>query len=1441
MAKKQAMWKTKGMNRDLSVSAFNPEFSFENRNLRLSTNDGNTLLSWVNERGTKEVEVTFNYAGTGSSTIEGYPIGTAVLNDKLVLFTTKYTGKTDSWSGDNDYIYVLEYSEKAVLGMSGKRLYRGNLNFSTQNPIETQVSYESDKIQKVYWTDGRNTLRVINIASSNTAKWNGSSTCFDSIPTLQLKETITVSRLLDSSGDFAPGVIQYSFTYYNKYGQESNIFYTSPLRFVAHTDRGGAPDERINTAFKIEITNVDTNFDFLRIYSIQRTSLNGTPICKRVADIEISILNGTSVSYIDTGVNGDTVDPTELLYKGGEEIVVKALGQKDNTLFLGNLTIKRPSLVAGLESEGYYDPVKHKISGVSVIVDDTKNSISDASGSYHAGNVYNYFNQLSGKNSSGEVGVPCAGFKNGDTYRLGVQFQYKTGAWSNPLFIEDKTLGDAENVYNPDIQTNTLDNYRFEGSLSAELTQYLKEKGYVKARAVIVYPDIQDRRTLCQGVVCPTLYTNRHRAENKNLLAQSSWFFRPIKGTSEAYTNNNGTASPWSHTSTIPYTKKNKNYNPSADKGDDHPYPDSLTASIRQVEIQGFFDYDDRFQVDWDLLSLHSPEIEFNEQLSSINFKDTVIYYVGRAKFDFTMSDIDIQTETATISNNSNGFVHKTFNASHSWGIIAGLFYDDYAIDDNSNNDELQKWSDEKSPFKWMVYPWHRSGAINNDINRPSDKGSTSSLLKKKVISNLRYTTTGWLTAGKVVHRNFSVTPQLFSSDEATVIKVEYPVSSYSNIYQGNVDTVLNSDSQGMFFAFDGDTITSYDKETSFTSDEWWKLYGKYRDGNVHEHGIYHFDDSKSDDKWGEPVSGSSVIGTTYEDLFITKDLIRMKYKSTPHLVIYDPGASVSIPEATTYYQLPIVEIRRSSISNMFGGTSLDALKANVWLPCGKAVLLGNKTDNDNNEITKFNYNYGDTYYQRWDCLKTYPFTREDTNQIVEIGSFMLQSHINMDGRYDRNRGQQSNLNMTPQNFNLINPVYSQKDNFFSYRIMDDDYYKNREYPNQITWTKTKTSGADIDQWTNITLASILEMDGDKGSVNKLMRFNDQLICFQDTGLSQVLYNENTQISTTDGVPIEIANSGKVQGKRYISDTIGCNNKWTICSTPSGIYFIDGYNKGIYVYQGQLQNLSVQGSMNSWCKKNIVNEKSLEWNPVDFDGFITAYDKQNQDVLFINKDIALAWSERLGTFTSFYDYGRAPYLCSLEDTGVWVVPDEGDDQEGICKLWGHQAGGYCQFFGVNKPYWMTLIGNPEPQLDKIFTNLDFRAVVSGEGETEGSAYKPYLPFDYLDTWDEYQHGVATLSTKNGHSAMLHHTLDRTSSLKRKFRIWRCDIPRNNSRNISDVFDETFDETFHGTAPGGRQDRMRNPWLYIKLYKKEADEGQTLPKAEIHDIVMTYFG
>jgi hypothetical protein len=327
-----------------------------------------------------------------------------------------------------------------------------------------------------------------------------------------------------------------------------------------------------------------------------------------------------------------------------------------------------------------------------------------------------------------------------------------------------------------------------------------------------------------------------------------------------------------------------------------------------------------------------------------------------------------------------------------------------------------------------------------------------------------------------------------------------------------------------------------------------------------------------------------------------------------------------------------------------------------------------------------------------------------------------------------------------------------------------------------------------------------------------------------------------------------------VQGKRYFTNSVGCSNKWSIAKTPSGLYFMDSNEKSIYLFNGQLQNISTSMGFNSWAKRNIPSA-DVKWTPEGFDNFVSYYDKYNQDVLFINKERALAFSEKVGAFTSFYSYGHIPFFCSLDDIGIWVKVKEDTNAS---ELWQHRAGDYCRFFGVNKPYSMTLVGNPEAQADKIFTNLEFRACVDGDGELNQNTGKFTftLPFDSLEVWNEYQHGYAELRNRDGHSAMIHHTPDMQSSLKRKFRIWRCDIPRDNYPIPDSSDSETYnafmkDETSKGISRAKRHpmDRMRNPWLYLKLEKNAAadetgDEEETIPhsldRTEVHDMILTYF-
>ena len=1441
MAKKIISWKTKGMNRDMSVSAFNPEFAFENINLRLSTNEGNTMMSWVNERGPKEISLQIDKNGFNIQDEEdidvldhltGTPIGTAVINHQLVIFST---------IEGEDYIYCLKASKENKDVFEGKVLYYGHLGFDVRYPIETLVSYESENIQKVYWTDGLNQPRVINVVYDKNPTLL-TDTSFDFVQELALKEEVKVTKIF-GSGEFPAGVIQYVFTYYNKYGQESNIFYTTPLQYISYVDRGGSADSKIANSFRIEVSGIDQNFEYLRVYSILRTSKDATPFCKRVQDIEIT---GDKATFIDTGLQGDTIDPTELLYLGGEEISVETMEQKDGTLFLGNVKVTRPQLTIKEKLLVNNDVTK----ALPLIKKNLECASEERPFSLISKEPFLYINTLSCPSSENYQGA--VGFKGGEYYRLGVQFQYKNGKWSEPCWI-----GDAKQDVYP--REGTIDKVLEIGRLSIPIFKYtlgndkegsptallgdLYKAGYRKVRPLFAVPKLADRTILSQGIGCPTVYRKIDRFADANeetyqsegrLYGQSSWLFRPITTTVFTKTESdlvtvidkiNGDASHGG--GKVQYIGKlfsqyDTDVWPSPPTTNDNYV---MSPYLRSTEIMGRFDINHAFFVDDLLATIHSPEFIFDTSFNSMDFNNCGMNKVGVVHFSKTYGDIDIQTSTPAIGSDAAGFVHRSVVTSGDAALVTAPFFNDYIVE-CYDTDKYRAYNTSKPPIDYPVYMWHKNGSLNNDVNRTN---RSAELLKKK-ISNYRLGEQQYYFNNDDVDKYDIEDMQLFDSNELSLIKVA------GHAYMGNIETMLTPTTPSAYYIIGSPWRDTVDPDYfNMDSDH---FLAQQDPNNTDSHaGVYYWE--KKDGIWNWRSNTGAADDPVYKAKGLSqwREPISMKYKSTPHIVVkLNPREGhlegtldsngifkcSAIPSSSEDGNIPLVEIYKDyNPDTLYGGTSDEALRAATWIPCGPVQSF----DGDTESLT-LEYKWGDTYFQRFECLKTYPFTQEDKNQVVEIASFMCETRVNIDGRYDRNRAQTSNLNMTPQNFNLLNPVYSQMDNFFSYKMMDEDDYKNVTYPNNITWTKTKQNGADIDLWTNITMANTLELDGNKGTINKLVRMNNQLLAFQDSGIAQILYNENTQISTTEGVPIEIANSDKVQGKRYLSDTVGCSNKWSMAQTPNGIYFMDSNEKSIYLFNGQLNNLSTAGGFNSWAKQYIPSSE-VKWNPSNFNNFVAYYDKMNQDVLFINNEIALAYSEKFNCFTSFYDYGGAPYFDNLDDIGIWLKGD---------KLWKHQAGEYGNFFGENKPYSMTLIANQEPQMDKIFTNLEFRACVNEEGVYDESKDKfvPSLPFDRLEVWDEYQHGITILTNRNQGSRFEHGLLN--GILSRKFRIWRCDIPRDNAAVNAKVECPLGIKRFKAKP----LDRIRNTWAYLKLGKDAADKGMGLSKTEVHDIMATYF-
>ena len=1425
MAKKNINWKTKGMNRDISVSAFNPEFAFENVNLRLATNDDNTMLSWVNERGPKEITVAINekpWDSTYEATdiIYGTVLGTAVIDHKLVLFTHHIQSKADR-------IYVLWYDEEKT-SMSGSMLYIGNLNFSLDYPIETLVSYEADNIEKVYWTDGLNQPRVINIKvdSTKSENWYEQTIAssfsldyyFDFIPVFDSNISVDISKLQSAGGTFAPGVIQYCLSYINKHGQQSNIVYTSSLYYLAYSDRGASPTDHISSAFRIELSKLDSNFDYIRLYSIQRTSLDDTPTVRLLEDIPIvydTKSNDYTALYIDNGTTGSTMDPTELLYIGGKEITALTMASKDNTLFLGN--IKQNNVLVD-SIQNYFDNNSTKYQNELNYVSKLYNSAGN-SGSY-----YSYVNHL------GTDSRQITTFKGGETYRFGIQFQKKNGEWTDPIFICDK-----ENNHYPSGSIASNYTYLWSAQLSISITDIAtfydnnKEEGadsffstFVKVRPVIVYPTISDRTVLCQGVLNPTLFNIEDRVDGTPF-AQPSWYFRPYYSGSDVGDSSNGSTLRFKHYDSL--------YCQSEAEGEQPHIDDDFFNRLKMVEIQGstlayenpFKEKNDtlttnsQFFIDQSIVTLNSPDLEFDTEVQTYSTDGLSLRIVGVIPITSSASSHNIKISSSMLQANydsedsssstatdqifgtgesSMNILHKIADASSYRRLVADQLWNDVFVDVRIE-DSTTKVRTGEPLIDYFVYPWNKVGSLNND-SRGSEEAT--SCLEYKREANIAFSSNTLYGVYKdsdttkdaaVEYSNIGVQIPLTENAEVMNYRIPNGGSSSSGInYYANIDKVI----VGQYYIWHKNATLFSNKYIKKTS----PISMKYKSTT---HAAISLGSNILPSVNTIGTSSRKSGNTTFwgESVSFTQDNI------------------ISKTSTGQYGFLLLGELCKTP-TNRFGGSTKAALLANKWLSAGEDKVI-----TENTKSITVVWTEGDTYYQRYDCLKTYPYTEEDANQIIEILSFMCETHVNLDGRYDRNRGQLNNTNIRPTNFNLLNPVYSQRNNFFTYKKVDSDGLTELKYPNQIYYSKTKTSGADVDLWTNVTLASTLELDGDKGSLNSLRRFNDNIIAFQDKGISRILYNDNVVLSTTQGVPVEIANSGKVQGKSYISNTIGCSNKWAMAQTPSGIYFMDSNDKSIYLFNGQLSNISASKGFNAWCKTNIPSAKTSGncWTPDDFEDFVAYYDKLNQDVMFINKDTALAYSEKMGYFTSFYDYGNTPYFENLDDTGIWVKD---------AKLWKHQEGDYCNFFGENKPFSMTLVANQEPLVDKIFTNMEFRACIEGEGsydETTGK-FTPILPFDSLEAWNEYQHGIQELSLRTSGATSIKETL------ARKFRIWRCDIPRDNA---------SLDSDFDGITRFKVRplDRMRNPWVYLKLSKGAADEDETLSKTEVHDVVATYFG
>ena len=520
MEKSVAQFTNKGMYQDVSISKATNEYAFENRNIRITALDNHTLFSITNEKDTKVVKTKDT---NKDAVLIGTYLGHAILNSTIVVFT-------HSSNTNIDYIYKVVFEDdKAVV----TELYHGNLNFDSNHLIQTLPYYESEEVQKVYWVDGNNPSRMINIKKTPKTydASKGVDSQFDFNSNINKFPLVNITKEHKSIGLFPAGVIQYFITYYSKYGSESKIVWASDINYITDLNKGGSPDDVLTCSFKLDISNLDHNFTHIRLYSIKRTSYNGEVQANIVKDINIE--NNDSILVIDDNIKQESIDPTMLFFLGGDDFIASTITQKDGVLFLGDITTKSITISDELKNKLKNSiESKNSIQQSSLVTFSTKNIKAKSPHTY-----YDYEKQI--LESSNNIKT----FKYGEIYRFALQFQNKQGFWTTPVWIGD-------------LKCTTTPNYNEEGYYTVAnavctLPEEIKNlcTDYSNYRLLIA-DTFLEQSIVAQGVVCPTVFNYAERNEEK-IYAQPSWIMRP-RGSNTAWRHLEYTSKEIQGTTSLP-------------------------------------------------------------------------------------------------------------------------------------------------------------------------------------------------------------------------------------------------------------------------------------------------------------------------------------------------------------------------------------------------------------------------------------------------------------------------------------------------------------------------------------------------------------------------------------------------------------------------------------------------------------------------------------------------------------------------------------------------------------------------------------------------------------------------------------------------------------------------------------------------------------------------
>lgn len=1420
-------------NKFIGESSFTNTTSLVNGHIYMVT-QANVIYNLV----TYDVYSTFtcstanglNFTGTGRVLdITAYGIssdmcviGGVELRDSIVLFTTNNT---------RSQIYRLtltgvsngEISNLSLLYDDEYNVDDSRLSFNVNNRIKAIARYETPNIQKVYWTDGINPLRYININKECTTTGDPFTTDGDywGIDKFELLPKVVLSKpdiTGITTGTISTGMVFYAYQLYIENGAESAISYISdPVHVTSDSDyysndlyyEGDGVDPITSKGFIININTTGNNtFNRLKLIRVHYESFNQLPKIYVAADIPIN-LDNSSISITDIGsiiteltVEEFTIDSTEIF-------ICQELATKNNILFAGNIE-KKTFTIDDFDARAVrYKTYTESGSGYDYVL----NALYDDSPE----DDYDYVTtQYWGSNS---IYITIYNFKE----------------WA--AIPTDRTITDITQYLFDKLDLRYQQGLSIYNITSTNVTVINPNWNGIDLMFELTSPDLMFSGTpiilectLSNTVIGDPIFQYSYTATGATTIIAH------VNDLSHSY----GTCSILTPTDPSDPSAWNiagwHNYQEDHDGINNYNNPDNDASSTYQYI----------YQSNGRTLGAEGPNV-----------------VIGFAWEDFSIDDIATTTSTYYVGT-LTGESYSNYSSPLNGGKLSWQRDEVYRLFISFKNNRGQ----DTEP-KWIC-----------DLRIPKMVGSTYGTLSNRIFTTTQarrvYPTISirsgaWPT--DAVSAQVYRVPRNKEDRQVVTQALAYPFNNVTGWYLNKANEPLD------YYSSANENIVklvspeiNITKNVNRTGNDYLEFLTDFNSDNLSTGG-YTSVDTRSIIKCRANTVRTSFSANDYTDIVDTTSVIPMEGTPVNYSVggttfynyndVNDIDAKGSTGLVVKYSNnswtaegktLALVNYKNNCWNSQYGGLTYENRQFNNMIPCSDVITTVSTT---------YNCNYGDTFITYFDVSTLlYDLTKAEGNtpgdsknesiyfpvessincnlrssefqmhkQYNVTYSYMIQeelgAHMFTDGS--------SNLRVYNQTDDMYkyNTVYSQQPLLAALVSIDESRQSETIFDTQIKASMQKVNGEYVDSWTKFGVNETIEVDSLYGSLNALLEYGHSLYFWQDKAFGTLSVNDRSVIQDNNTSKLILGTGGVLDRYDYISTQKGCEDKFSIVAGVAGIYWVDRHNRSINRFSESLSDLALQKGVKSLF---MLDENINNWST-----YISTQDKENNEILFtlvnytngsifdpgieehdLNKPFTLCFNETTDMFTSLYSF--IPYVY-IQYKNTYLTNSVHNIYEFNMPgnlLFVHNVNENVQarnnFYGL---YYNDEIGryrskvrlvfNPYYLNTKVFDNL----FINGEVKISSNSIDTYkrninelmdneiCPIHDIIFYNDYQNtGIIDLVYK--------------TNLERRERVWTTVIPRN---AINATYGAQYnDPTIESLTPPRTNytERMRDKYLVCEF-------------------------